>query len=157
MERTHYQASNCSIARTLQVVGEKWTFLIIRESFYGATRFEQFHRVLQCPRNLLSERLALLVDEGIFERSEYREPGSRARNEYKITEKGQELMYILLALQQWGDRHKADPEGPPIVARHTDCGAELHVTFACDKGHVVGDLAHAELVPGPGALPPVPA
>ena len=59
MERTNYEASNCSIARTLQVLGEKWTLLIIRESFYGATRFEQFHRVLQCPRNLLSERLAL--------------------------------------------------------------------------------------------------
>ena len=63
MERTHYQASNCSIARTLQVVGEKWTLLIIRESFYGATRFEQFHRVLQCARNLLSERLTVLVDD----------------------------------------------------------------------------------------------
>ena len=91
MERTSYQASNCSIARTLQVVGEKWTLLILRESFYGATRFEQFHRVLQCPRNLLSERLHLLVDEGILERSEYREPGSRARKEYRLTDKGREL------------------------------------------------------------------
>src|SRR5256885_1510743 len=97
MERTNYQASNCSIARTLQVLGEKWTLLIIRESFYGATRFEQFHRVLQCPRNLLSERLTLLVDEGILERSEYREPGRRARKEYRLTDKGRELMHILLA------------------------------------------------------------
>ena len=118
MERTSYQASNCSIARTLQVFGEKWTLLIIRESFYGATRFEQFHRVLQCPRNLLSERLTLLVDEGILERSEYREPGSRARNEYRLTDQGRELVPILLALMHWGDRHKADPEGPPVVARH---------------------------------------
>lgn len=157
MDRTHYQSSNCSIARTLQVLGEKWTFLIIRESFYGATRFEQFHRVLQCPRNLLSERLALLVDEEIFERSEYREPGKRARHEYKMTDTGRELMYILLALQQWGDRHKADPEGPPVIARHVECGKELHVTFACSDGHVVGDPADIELVPGPGALPAVAA
>jgi len=157
MERTHYEASNCSIARTLQVVGEKWTLLILRESFYGATRFEQFHRVLQCPRNLLSERLALLVDEGIFERSEYREPGSRARMEYRLTDTGRELMHILLALQEWGDRHKADPEGPPVVARHVGCGSPLHVTMACEKGHVVTDLDDTELVPGPGALPPVPA
>ena len=112
MERTNYQASNCSIARTLQVFGEKWTLLIIRESFYGATRFEQFHRVLQCPRNLLSERLTLLVDEGILERSEYREPGSRARNEYRLTDQGRELVPILLALMHWGDRHKGGPGGP---------------------------------------------
>ena len=157
MERTNYEASNCSIARTLQVMGEKWTLLIIRESFYGATRFEQFHRVLQCPRNLLSERLTLLVEEGILERSEYREPGSRARMEYQLTDTGRELMHILLALQQWGDRHKADPEGPPVVARHAGCGSPLHVTFACEKGHIVTDLGDTELVPGPGALPPVPA
>src|SRR4029079_2922442 len=100
MERTHYQASNCSIARTLQVLGEKWTVLILRESFYGATRFEQFHRVLQCPRNLLSERLKMLVDEGILEGSEYREPGSRARNEYQLTDKGRELMHLMLGFMQ---------------------------------------------------------
>jgi DNA-binding HxlR family transcriptional regulator len=157
MERTSYQASNCSIARTLQVVGEKWTLLILRESFYGATRFEQFHRVLQCPRNLLSERLALLVDEGILERSEYREPGSRARKEYRLTDKGRELALALLALMQWGDRYKADPEGPPVVARHAECGRDLHVTFACSKGHIVTETGEIELLDGPGALPPVPA
>src|SRR4029453_17663682 len=97
MERTNYEASNCSIARTLQVLGEKWTLLILRESFYGATRFEQFHRVLQCPRNLLSARLALLVEEGILERSEYREPGSRARKGYPLTGKGRQRRRRLLA------------------------------------------------------------
>jgi DNA-binding HxlR family transcriptional regulator len=157
MERTNYQASNCSIGRTLQVVGEKWTLLIIRESFYGATRFEQFHRVLQCPRNLLSERLTLLVDEGILERSEYREPGSRARKEYRLTDTGRELAHIMLALQQWGDRHKADPEGPPVVARHAGCGRDVHVTFVCDKGHIVTEPDDVEMVDGPGALPPLPA
>src|SRR6476469_2909169 len=131
MERTNYQASNCSIARTLQVVGEKLTLLIIRESFYGATRFEQFYRVLQCARNLLSEGHTVLVDDGILERSEYREPGSRARAEYRFTDKGRELAYVLLALQQWGDRHTADPEGPPVLARHADCGHALNVTLAC--------------------------
>src|SRR5213592_4415874 len=103
MERTSYQASNCSIARTLEILGEKWTLLILRESFYGATRFEQFHRVLNCPRNLLSERLTLLVEEGILERSEYREPGSRARKEYHLTDQSCELVLILLALMHWGD------------------------------------------------------
>ena len=157
MERTHYQSSNCSIARTLQVLGEKWTLLILRESFYGATRFEQFHRVLQCPRNLLSQRLTLLVDEGILERSEYREPGSRARKEYHLTDMGHELMPILIAFREWGDRHKADPEGPPVLARHAGCGKDLRVTLTCAAGHVATTPDEIELVDGPGALPPVPA
>jgi DNA-binding HxlR family transcriptional regulator len=157
MERTSYQASNCSIARTLQILGEKWTLLILRESFYGATRFEQFHRVLQCPRNLLSERLAKLVEEGILERSEYREPGSRARNEYRMTDKGRELTPALLALMQWGDRYQADPEGPPVVARHAGCGKELRVTLVCASGHEATGPDDVELVDGPGALPAVAA
>src|SRR4051812_50151080 len=122
MERTNYQASNCSIARTLEVVGEKWTLLILRESFYGATRFEQFHQVLQCPRNLLSERLSKLVDEGILERSEYREPGSRTRHEYRMTEKGRERTPILLARREGGDRHRAEPPRPPGSARPSGSG-----------------------------------
>src|SRR4051795_304043 len=138
MERTNYQASNCSIARTLQVLGEKWTLLIIRESFYGSTRVEQFHGVLRCPRNRLSERLARLVEEGILERSEYREPGSRARMEYRLTDDGRELTPILLSLREWGDRHMADPEGPPVLARHAGCGKELRVALVCAKGHEVG-------------------
>ena len=157
MERTNYQASNCSIARTLQVLGEKWTILIVRESFYGATRFEQFHRVLQCPRNLLSERLSLLVDEGILERKEYREPGSRARKEYRLTDQGRALIPILIALREWGDLYKADPEGPPVLARHAECGKELHLTLTCAAGHVVTTPDEIELVDGPGALSPVPA
>lgn len=157
MERTSHQASNCSIARTLQVLGEKWTLLILRESFYDATRFEQFHRVLNCPRNLLSERLTMLVDEGILERSEYREPGSRARKEYRLTDRGRELMPILLALREWGDRHKADPEGPPVLTRHAGCGKEMHLALTCAAGHVATTPDEVELVDGPGALPPVPA
>jgi DNA-binding HxlR family transcriptional regulator len=157
MERTHYQASNCSIARTLQVLGEKWTLLILRESFYGSTRFEQFHGVLSCPRNLLSERLTKLVGEGILERSEYREPGSRARHEYRMTDKGRELTPILLALREWGDRHMADPEGPPVLARHGGCGQPLRVTLVCASGHEVAGPDEIELVDGPGALPLAPA
>lgn len=157
MERTNYQASNCSIARTLEVIGEKWTLLILRESFYGATRFEQFHEVLQCPRNVLSNRLGKLVDEGILERSEYREPGSRARQEYHMTDTGRELTPILLALREWGDRHKADPAGRPAIARHAGCGEELMVTVKCAAGHEVAGPEDMELVDGPGVLPPVPA
>jgi DNA-binding HxlR family transcriptional regulator len=157
MERTSYQTSNCSIAKTLQILGEKWTLLIIRESFYGSTRFEQFHRVLNCPRNLLSERLNKLVEEGILERSEYREEGARARHEYRMTATGLELAVPLLALMQWGDRHRAGPEGPPVVARHAGCGKEVRATFVCARGHHVAGAQDIDLVDGPGALPAVPA
>ncbi|MET0704622.1 MAG: helix-turn-helix domain-containing protein [Mycobacterium sp.] len=157
MQRTNYQASNCAIGATLELLGEKWTLLIIRESFFGATRFEQFWSVLGCPRNLLSERLGKLVDEGILERSQYREPGSRARHEYHLTETGQELMPILMALMHWGDRHRGATEGPPVVVEHRDCGAPLHLELTCAKGHVVTSLDDGVIVPGPGALPAVPA
>lgn len=157
MDRTSYQASNCSIARTLQVLGEKWTLLIVRESFYGATRFAQFHSILNCPRNLLSERLRTLVEAGILERSEYRDPGSRARSEYRMTDKGRELTPILLALMQWGDRHHADPAGPPVIARHAECGTDIRVALVCAAGHEVAGPLDVELIDGPGALPAAPA
>lgn len=157
MERTHYQSSNCSIARTLEVLGEKWTFLVIREAFYGSTRFAQFQEILECPKNLLSDRLSMLVDEGILERREYREPGSRARMEYVMTDSGRDLMYILLALRQWGDRHKADAAGPPVVSKHIGCGEEISVAFLCEKGHVITSADEVEMAPGPGLLPLAPA
>ena len=99
----------------------------------------------------------MLVDEGILERSEYREPGSRARMEYQLTETGRELVIILRALQQWGDRHKADKKGPPVLAKHVGCGREVHLGFSCEDGHVITNLEEIELVDGPGLLPPVPA
>lgn len=157
MDRSAEQATHCSIARTLEILGEKWTLLILRESFYGATRFQQFHRVLECPRNLLSERLHKLVGQGILETSEYKEPGSRARNEYHLTGKGLELMYVLQALMDWGDRHEAGPEGPPMITQHTECGGHIHVSFTCENGHVVDDPGEIEQVPGPGFPLPVPA
>ncbi|WP_354701720.1 putative HTH-type transcriptional regulator [Paraconexibacter sp. AEG42_29] len=157
MQRTSYQASNCTIAATLQVLGEKWTLLIIRESFFGATRFEQFMTVLGCPRNLLSERLGKLVDEGILERSEYREPGSRARDEYRLTATGKELMPILMAFMQWGDRHRGPADGPPMLVQHVACGAPLELVLTCTEGHVVSSPDDGVIIPGPGALPAVPA
>lgn len=152
MERTSYLLSNCSIARSLQVLGEKWTLLIVREAFSGSTRFEQFHSVLGCPRNLLSERLRKLVDEGVLEPSDYHETGRRPRSEYRLTDRGRELLPILLALREWGDRHKADPAGPPAINRHARCGREVHVALLCDDGHMVTSSAEVEVVSGPGAL-----
>jgi len=92
IDRVGYSAESCSLAHTLSVVGEKWTLLILREAFNGAERFEQFHRPLGCARNLLASRLEMLVEQGIFERVAYREPGSRTRHRYALTAKGAELV-----------------------------------------------------------------
>jgi DNA-binding HxlR family transcriptional regulator len=146
--RLDRDVSNCSIARTLEVVGEKWTILILREIFYGSSRFTDFEHVLGCPRNLLAQRLRMLVDEGILATETYKEPGSRSRPKYVITPKGMDLVPAVLGLLQWGDRYRADPEGPAVLSRHTGCGGHVSVQLHCDRDHHV-DATDIETVPGP--------
>ncbi|WP_069768910.1 helix-turn-helix domain-containing protein [Streptomyces sp. LUP30] len=147
--RLDRDTSNCSIARTLEIVGEKWTILILREVWYGSSRFSDFERVLGCPRNLLATRLRMLVEEGILATETYKEPGSRSRPKYVITPKGMDLVPAVMGLLQWGDRYRADPEGPAMLTRHRGCGAHVHAQIRCSEGHPVpaDDL---ESVPGPG-------
>ncbi|WUO42647.1 helix-turn-helix transcriptional regulator [Streptomyces sp. NBC_00285] len=140
--------SNCSIARTLEIVGEKWTILILREVWYGSSRFSDFERVLGCPRNLLAARLRMLVEEGILATETYREPGSRSRPMYVITSKGMDLVPAVMGLLQWGDRYRADPEGPAVLVRHRGCGAHVDVRTRCEQGHPV-QAKDIESVPGP--------
>jgi DNA-binding HxlR family transcriptional regulator len=141
--------TNCSIARTLEVVGEKWTMLILREAWYGASRFSDFERILRCPRNLLAERLRKLVEHGILSTDPYQEAGSRSRFRYVITPKGNDLAPAVLGLLQWGDRYRADPAGPAIITRHGGCGASLSVQVRCEHDHHV-QAADIETAPGPG-------
>jgi DNA-binding HxlR family transcriptional regulator len=150
-ERFRYSSENCSIRRTLEVVGEKWTLLVLREAFYGVRRFADFQRVLGCARNVLSARLKTLVDEGILRREPYREPGSRERDEYRLTEKGLELLPVLLALMQWGDRWGADTEGPAVAVRHRECSEPIGVELRCASGHRPLTHRDTEVVPGSGA------
>jgi DNA-binding HxlR family transcriptional regulator len=152
LERSRYSAENCSVGRALDVVGSKWTLLVLREAFYGARRFEEFHDALGCARNLLADRLANLVEEGVLHRTTYREPGQRSRGEYRITDKGRELMTVVLALMDWGDRWAADPDGPPVEVHHRDCGARVHAVLACDDGHDHLTARDTEPRPGPGAV-----
>ncbi|MGW2569006.1 winged helix-turn-helix transcriptional regulator [Streptomyces sp. NPDC001537] len=140
--------SNCSIARTLEIVGEKWTILILREVWYGSSRFGDFERVLGCPRNLLATRLRMLVEEGILAAETYKEPGSRSRPKYVITPKGMDLVPAVMGLLQWGDRYRADPEGPAVLARHRECGGRVDVRISCERGHPV-PTQDIESVPGP--------
>src|ERR1700760_2126953 len=115
--------STCSIERSLGVLGERWTFLILREAFLGATRFAEFRANLGVAPDVLSDRLHTLVEHGVLEREPYREPGARSRFAYRLTPAGRELQVVLAALQQWGDEHLPRPEGPTMLrrVRGTDC------------------------------------
>ena len=117
----------CSIARTLEVLGERWTLLVIRDVFNGRRRFDQIQQNLGVARNVLTSRLARLVEEGILEKRRYQE--HPPRHEYFLTEKGLELWPVLISVMHWGDRHLADT-GPPMLIRHKDCGGIVD-----DRGH----------------------
>jgi len=146
--RLDRDTSNCSIARTLDIVGEKWTLLILREVWYGSSRFSDFEQVLGCPRNLLAERLRMLVEHGILTTETYREPRARARSRYVITRKGMDLLPAVLGLLQWGDQYRADPEGPAMDSRHRGCGGHVGVHIRCDRDHDV-PAVDIETAPGP--------
>ncbi|GAA4052545.1 winged helix-turn-helix transcriptional regulator [Nonomuraea soli] len=146
-----FRVDNCSIERTLEIVGEKWTFLVLREAFSGVRRFADMQTMTGAPRQVLSARLARLVDEGLLRKVPYREPGQRQRYEYRLTEKGRELYPLLVALMHWGDKYMADPEGPPVVLTHRDCGAPIHQHFRCSQGHDLSGPREVTPVPGSGA------
>jgi DNA-binding HxlR family transcriptional regulator len=150
-DRFRYSSSNCSIARTLGVVGEKWTLLILREAFYGVRRFDDFHAALECARNLLSVRLKTLVANGILEKQAYRDDGGRRRDEYRLTDKGRDLFPAVVALMQWGDRWAADEAGPPVLLSHRDCGKRVAVEMRCAAGHGELGVRDIRATPGPGA------
>jgi DNA-binding HxlR family transcriptional regulator len=119
----------CSVARTLSVIGDRWTLLVLRDAFLGVRRFEQFQRDLGTTRHILSDRLAKLVEHGILERVRYQ--AKPERYEYRLTGKGLELHPVLLALVGWGDRWMAGDAGPPVVYVHRDCGRQISPAFTC--------------------------
>jgi DNA-binding HxlR family transcriptional regulator len=146
----HIRVDNCSIERTLAVIGEKWTLLVLREAFNGVRRFADLQAGTGAPRQVLSARLAGLVAEGLLRKEPYQEPGQRQRDQYRLTQKGLDLYPIMIALTQWGDRYVADPEGPAIVITHRDCGEPVEVRLQCATGHEVGGAREATARPGPG-------
>jgi DNA-binding HxlR family transcriptional regulator len=148
-----YTTDNCSIAATLALVGEKWSLLVLREAFNGVRRFDDLHDRIGAPRQVLSARLARLVDEGVLRRVPYREPGQRQRYEYRLTDKGLDLYPILVALMTWGDRWAGDPAGPAITLHHRDCGAAVRLALRCDDGHELGGPREVRARPGAGARP----
>ena len=141
---------NCSLAQTLAVIGERWTLMILRDAFFGVTRFDQFQRRLGVARNVLAQRLGRLVDEGILAKS----GGGSRRTAYRLTDKGFDLVPVLLAIAHWGDRHKPNPRGARMIFVDRDTGAPIQ-----SMGIRAADgrpLAPAELgmKRGPGLAPP---
>jgi DNA-binding HxlR family transcriptional regulator len=140
-----YEGQNCSIARALEVVGERWTLLIVRDVFLGLRRFDQLQESLGIARNVLTDRLNRLVEEGILERVRYSERPERF--EYRLTNKGRELNIALTALRQWGDKHLS--EKPPRVLRRK-ADKKPVVAALVPKGTDVLRPEEVETVPGPG-------
>ncbi|HEU4738072.1 MAG TPA: helix-turn-helix domain-containing protein [Solirubrobacterales bacterium] len=150
-----YPALDCSVAKALEVIGERWSLLIVRSVMHGNRRFGEMQESLGIARNVLSARLQRLVDEEILERRAYQE--SPPRYEYFLTEKGLDLWPALIALLNWGDRYSPDPEGPRRLIVHKECGGTVSERGICES---CGKLLHArdaKQVPGPGAREPVAA
>jgi DNA-binding HxlR family transcriptional regulator len=121
----------CSIHRTLAVVGEKWTLLIVRDAANGVRRFDDFHRHVGLSEAVLADRLKRLVGEGVLETRDYQEPGQRRRKEYRLTAKGWDLFPVLIGLMQWGDKYLTDGEGQPWQVQHRECGHPVRAEVRC--------------------------
>lgn len=137
-----------SVARALEVVGERWTLLILREAFFGVRRFGQLVRNLNLPRPTLAARLRMLVDNGILERVPYAQDPDRY--EYRLTDAGRDLFASIVTLMQWGDKHVPHPNGPPIVLRHHVCGEIAEPCLVC--AHCMQEISARNVTPeaGPG-------
>ena len=135
----------CSIQRSLDILGQKWAFLIVRNALRGTTRFSDFRKELGIPTDVLSARLSTLVDAGIFERESYQEAGSRIRHAYRLTRRGQELKVVLAALQQWGEENRPAP-GLPATYIQERGGGDVQVAMLDENGRVL-DIDDVRLVP----------
>jgi DNA-binding HxlR family transcriptional regulator len=125
-----YEGQVCSVARSLEVIGERWTILIIRDAFRGVRRFDDFQRGLGIARNVLQNRLERLVEEGILKRVRYQERPDRY--EYRLTDMGLDLWPVVVSLLHWGDKHLA-PDGPPLTLEHRGCGGNVNDRRICDE------------------------
>jgi DNA-binding HxlR family transcriptional regulator len=146
-----YDTANCSIGAAVGIIGEKWTFLVLREVFNGVRRFGDMQRRTQAPRQILSDRLSRLVDQELLRRVPYQEEGQRSRHEYRLTEKGLDLYPVLVALMEWGNAYGVGSAGPSAMLTHRDCGEPVKLALTCASGHTLASAREVTPVPGPGA------
>ncbi|MQY04950.1 winged helix-turn-helix transcriptional regulator [Actinomadura macrotermitis] len=142
-----YDSQNCSIARSLEVVGDRWTLLVIRSALEGVRRFDDYQDALGVARNILADRLTRLCDEGVLRRVPYQE--RPVRYEYRLTRKGLELWPAMMVLLLWGDRHYA-PDGPPLIVGHRGCAGSLTPALTCSSCGAALGPGEVESRPGPG-------
>jgi DNA-binding HxlR family transcriptional regulator len=150
-ERFQYDLENCSIKRALDVLGEKWTLLVLREAIYGVRRFDDFARALKCGRGVLSARLKTLTEAGILRRVEYRESDQRARAEYHLDEKGIDLFTTIYALSQWGDRWMPPPDGPAAAVTDRRSGRPVRAVLTSEPKLKSLSMRDLKIEPGTGA------
>lgn len=140
---------NCSLARAMAVVGDRWTLLVLREAFLRVRRFDDFQARLGIARRVLTERLAHLVDHGVLQKVAYQE--APVRYEYRLTEKGLGLYPVIIGLVHWGDAHYAGKKGPPLLHRHKSCGHDFRSVLTCSECGEVVEARDVQPHPGPGA------
>jgi DNA-binding HxlR family transcriptional regulator len=136
-DRSAWRADRCPIGKALEVVGTRSALLIMREAYYGTTRFDDFAARVDISEAVAAARLRELVDAGLLERRSYQEPGQRTRSEYRLTEKGTDLAPVVLGLFEWGAKHVSPGGRPPVNLTHADCGSPIHVEVRCDRDHPV--------------------
>ena len=144
-----YEGQRCSIARALEVVGERWTLLILRDAFLGVRRFDDFQRDLGVARNVLNTRLQRLVEHGLLDRRRYQERPERF--EYRLTDMGRDLLPAIVSLMHWGDTWLAGESGPPTILRHRGCGGAVSARCTCETCGAALVAHDVEALPGPGA------
>ncbi|MHB1138686.1 MAG: winged helix-turn-helix transcriptional regulator [Microthrixaceae bacterium] len=150
MRRTSFADMHCSVAQCLEVVGDWWSLLIVRDASLGVSRFDDFQERLGISRNVLQQRLTHLVGHGVLERVAYQE--HPPRYDYRLTESGRDLWPVVAAMRQWGDRWAA-PEGPPLQVVHRGCGHVSQVESRCSECGELLELRSLRAVPGPGTDP----
>jgi DNA-binding HxlR family transcriptional regulator len=147
VDRATWSTEYCPIGRTMELIGTRSAMLLMREAYYGTTRFDDFAQRVGVTENVAAARLRELTEAGLLRREPYREPGQRTRHEYRLTEKGHDLAPVVLGLFQWGAKHLPVPQRTPPRLRHTDCGADVHVDITCDEHH---DVPLREVTVEPG-------
>lgn len=150
-EALQWRTDNCTVLRAVEIFGDPRSFAVMREVFLGVRRFADIAEHTGMPRQVLTGRLERLVGEGLLRREPYQEPGSRVREEYRLTDKGLDLYPILVAMADWGDRYVADKAGPPVEFAHRGCGAQVHAVLRCEEGHEVDEPREVVTTLGPGA------
>jgi DNA-binding HxlR family transcriptional regulator len=148
VKRTDTSEWPCTIARSADILGDHWNLLIIRQACLGTRRFDDFQAMLRIGRNILTQRLTRLVDEGLLARVEYQQ--NPRRYEYRLTDKGRDAYPILAAMAAWGERWLTGPEGTPLVLHHTACKHDMHAVVVCSECAQPLDVRHVRAKTGPG-------